>query len=180
MLPWSDFTKDAKTKLEETVVTFKSNNKVIDKPKNIYTKFEPVLNSDGEQLFRDEEKTIPLFEKKEVRQRKPVNGKQWLSVRKSIFKEPQGLIYIKEIITKGFRTPKEMMDIVNIQMKRMKAQNTPAQKHTSYVYDQDAREIVHQIIIIMFLNCINYYIFQKRMNNQLINSHKYNPNKCQD
>ena len=69
-----------------------------------------------------------------------------MAVRKSMFKEPQGLIYIKEIITKSFRAPKEMLDIVTLQIKRMEAQNTPAQKNTSYIYDQDTREIVKQII----------------------------------
>jgi uncharacterized FlaG/YvyC family protein len=39
-----------------------------------------------------------------------------------------------------------MLDIVKLQIKRMEAQNTPAQKNTSYIYDQDIRKIVKQII----------------------------------
>ena len=68
-----------------------------------------------------------------------------MAIRQSLFKEPQGLIYIKEIIEKPFRTPKEMLDIVKLQIKRMAAQNTPAQKNTDYIYDQDTRELVKQI-----------------------------------
>src|SRR5690606_10463449 len=67
-------------------------------------------------------------------------------VRKSLFKEPQGIIYIKEIETKSFRTPNDILKIVNLQMERMKAQNTPKQKTTSYIYDQDVRELIKQII----------------------------------
>lgn len=145
-LPWESFTKDAKEKLEQTVVTFKSYNKVIDKPKNIYTKYDLALGANGEQLFRDSNKTIPLFEKNSVKQKKPINGKKWMSVRQSLFKEPQGLIFIKEVIIKSFRTPKEMLEIVKLQIKRMEAQNTPAQKNTSYIYDQHIRELVKQII----------------------------------
>jgi len=38
------------------------------------------------------------------------------------------------------------MDIVKLQITRMKAQNTPNQKNTSYIYDQETREIVKNII----------------------------------
>ncbi len=145
-LPWEMFTKDAGEKLEETIVTFKSYNKVIDKPKNIYTKWEPILDAKGNQLFADNEKKYPLFEKTNVKQTKPTNGKKWLAIRQSLFKEPQGLIYIKEIIVKPFRTSKEMLDIVKLQIKRMDAQNTPAQKNTDYIYDQDTRELIKKII----------------------------------
>lgn len=126
--PWTSFTEDARKKLEEAVVTFKSNNKVVTKPKNRYTLWQ---EKDGK------------FEKIEKEQ-KP--NKEWMAVRKSIFKEPQGLIYIKEIITKSFRTPKEMLDMIKLQIKRMEAQNTPAQKNTSYIYDQHIRKIVKRIV----------------------------------
>lgn len=146
-LPWESFTKEAKEKLEQTVVTFKSYNKVIDKPKNIYTKFEPVLDSNGEQLFSDNGKTIPLFEKKEVKQVKPTNGKQWISVRQSLFAEqPHGKVYMKEIIEKSFETPNQMLEIIKLQIEREKAQNTPLQMTASYIYDKDTRELVKKKI----------------------------------
>ena len=126
--PWPSFTEESRHKLEECIVTYKSYNHVITKPQNKYTSWE---DKSGK------------WEKVEKHQEP---NKNWMSVRKSMFKEPQGLIFIKEIITKSFRTPKEMLDIVKLQMNRMNAQNTSAQKNTSYIYDQDTRDIIKQII----------------------------------
>lgn len=127
-LPWKSFAKDAKEKLEQTIVTFKSNNKIFTKPFNQYQKWQ-LVNGQWEKVFVKQEA-----------------NKNWLAVRKSLFKEPQGIIYIKEIETKSFRTPNDILKIVNLQMERMKAQNTPKQKTTSYIYDQDVRELIKQII----------------------------------
>ena len=127
-IPWPSFTEESRNKLEETIVTFKSYNQVITKPQNKYSSWE---DKNGK------------WEKVEKYQ---AANKNWMSVRKSLFKEPQGLIYIKEIVTKSFRTPKEMLDIVKLQIKRMEAQNTPAQKNTSYIYDQEIREEIKRII----------------------------------
>jgi CRISPR-associated endonuclease Csn1 len=127
-LPWETFTKEAKEILEETVVTFKSNNKVFSNPLNKYQKWQLV---DG--------KWEKVFVKQEA-------NKKWFAVRKSLFKEPQGIIYIKEIETKSFRTPNDILKIVKLQIERMNAQNTPKQKTTSYIYDQETREVVKQVI----------------------------------
>lgn len=142
-LPWAEFTRDTKEKLEETIVTFKSNNKVIDKPKNIYKKWNPIRDNNGIQKFSDTEKQIPLYELASVKQEANPN---WMSVRQSLFKEPQGLINIKEIILRGFRTPNERLEIFKLQIKRNDVQNTPAQKTTAYIYDQHLREKINQII----------------------------------
>lgn len=127
-LPWKTFTKEAKERLEQTIVTFKSNNKIFSKPLNKYQKWQ-LLNGKWEKVLVKQE----------------VN-KNWLAVRKSLFKEPQGIVYIKEIETKSFRTPNEIFKIIELQMERMKAQDTPKQKTASYIYDQEAREVVKQII----------------------------------
>lgn len=129
-LPWEKFTEEARKKLEETIVSFKTNTKVTTKPYNKYSKWEQ--QSDG------------TYEKKYDNKQKP--NPRWMAVRKSMFKEPQGIVYIKEIVTKSFRTPKEMMDIVMLQIARMKVQNTSEQKNTSYIYDQETREIIKNII----------------------------------
>ncbi len=127
--PWEKFTEEARNKLEETIVSFKTNNKVVSKPNNRTTYWK--LDTDGSW-------------KKEIKQQK--ENPKWMAVRKSMFKEPQGIIFIKEIEIKSFRTPKEMMDIVKLQMYRMEVQNTPRQKNTSYIYDSETREIVKNII----------------------------------
>lgn len=127
-LPWVTFTKEAKERLEQTIVTFKSNNKVFSKPLNKYQKWQ-LVNGKWEKVFVKQE-----------------TNKKWLAIRKSLFKEPQGIVYIKEIETKSFRTANEILKIIDLQMERMKAQNTPKQKTASYIYDKEAREVVKHII----------------------------------
>lgn len=131
-LPWDSFTKDAKERLQEMIVTFKSSNNVISKPFNRYLKW---------QLEKGK------WELKPVKQVKPtVTNKKWLSVRKSLFKEPQGTIYIKEIHTKELNSLRDILEVVKIQIEREKVQNTSEQKTTSYIYDQDYREDFKELI----------------------------------
>ncbi len=131
-LPWEKFTENAKNKLQEMIVTFKSNNNAISKPFNKYLKWK--LKNGKWEL--DVEK-----------QKQPVDpDKKWLAVRQSLFKEPQGIIYIKEIQTKELNNLKDILSVVKLQMERDKAQNTPAQKTTSYIYDQDYREDFKELI----------------------------------
>lgn len=126
-LPWELFTKEAKEKLEQTIVTFKSYNKVIDKPKNRYTKW--VLKEDKWVLTDKEKDCI----------QKPNNN--WMTVRQSLFKEPQGLVYLKE---KKF-VP--VLDAFKIQIERFKVEHDKEKrKIASYVYDQTARPIIKEII----------------------------------
>lgn len=127
-LPWPSFTEDTRKKLEETIVTFKTYNQAIVRPRNRYTKWEE-KNGKWEKVEKDQEP-----------------NKKWMSIRKSLFKEPQGVVYIKELVRKPFRTPNEILNIIELQLKRMEAQNTPAQKRTSYIYDQDTREIVKGLL----------------------------------
>jgi CRISPR-associated endonuclease Csn1 len=121
--PWEKFTKEAKEKLCETIVTFKSNNKVVSKPANKYVKW-----------FKSNES----WEKKEVFQ-KP--NSRWMAVRKSMFKEPQGIIWLKE------KKEVSVLDAFKIQIERMKVeQDKEKRKTASYVYDQLARQNLKQII----------------------------------
>ncbi len=123
-LPWVNFTKDAKEKLNESIVTFKSNNKVISKPFNKYIKW--VQNGNG------------TWEKKECYQ---ASNKKWMAVRKSMFKEPQGIIWIKE------KRNVPILEAFKIQIERMKVEHdSEKRKITSYVYDQLARPIIKDII----------------------------------
>lgn len=122
-LPWEDFTKDAKEKLSETIVTFKSNNRVVSKPSNKYVKW---IQNNGS------------WEKREVVQ-KP--NKRWMAVRKSMFKEPQGIIWLKE------KREVDIKTAFRIQIERMKVENdNEKKKNTSYVYDKLARQNMTQII----------------------------------
>ncbi|HEU5364124.1 MAG TPA: HNH endonuclease domain-containing protein [Hanamia sp.] len=121
--PWESFTKDAKDKLEETIVTFKTNNKIISAPKN-RTAYLKVENGKA---------------KREYREQQP--NKKWMAVRRSMFKEPQGIVYLKEVYEE-----KSILKAIEIQINKMLVQNTPAMKLQSYVYDKEAREIIRALI----------------------------------
>jgi CRISPR-associated endonuclease Csn1 len=122
-LPWQDFTKDAKEKLSETIVTFKTNTKIVSKPANKYVKW---VQKNG-------------VWKKEVLPQK--SKKRWLAVRKSMFKEPQGIIFIKE------KRKVSVFDAFKIQIDRMKVEHDNGRRRTtSYVYDKLARQYVIAII----------------------------------
>lgn len=121
-LPWEGFQKEAKDKLNEIIVSFKTNNKVISKPKNKYLHWE-------------------YKEGKWVKELKPQkDNKKWLSVRKSMFKEPQGIIYLKEI------EEKKIIDAVNIHKERQKGANDESGKPRAYIYDKIIREQIKMLI----------------------------------
>ena len=127
--PWESFTEDAKENLSTIITSIKANNKVVSKPKNKYQKWV--------------EKEPNKWVKESVKQEKPKDpSKKWLAVRKSMFKEPQGIIYLKEVYEE-----KSIDKAVEIQMNRMKVQNTPAMNIASYIYDKEAREIARTLIL---------------------------------
>ncbi len=124
--PWPAFTKDAKDKLEEIIVSIKANNKLVSKPRNKYLRWE---NENG------------VWIKKYIAQHKPKEqGKHWTAIRKSLFKEPQGIIYLKEI------KEVKVIDAVTIQLEYMEVENTDKVKTASYIYDKEARKLIKQII----------------------------------
>lgn len=132
-LPWDTFTKDAKEKLQEMIVTFKCRNNAFSKPFNKYMKW---------QLEKGK------WELKPVKQVRPTdNDKKWLAVRQQLFDEqPLGIVCLKEIQTRELNNLNDILKIVEIQIKRDKAQNTPEQKTASYIYDQDYREDFKEFI----------------------------------
>lgn len=77
--PWSNFAKDAKNKLEETIVTFKNNGNIVSKPQNKFVKWHTENDKPSKRTFGQ----------------KP--NPRWMAVRRSMFKEPQGVIYLKEV-----------------------------------------------------------------------------------
>lgn len=119
--PWSNFTKDAKDKLEETVVTFKNNSKIISKPQNKY-------------IHGYTEKGRPVkFEQKE--------NVRWMAVRRSMFKEPLGVKWLKE--TKDV----SVLDAFKIEVERQLLDADKEKRKTaSYIYDKHARQAIKEII----------------------------------
>lgn len=123
-LPWNTFAKDAKAKLEETVVTFKSKNKLITRPYNRYLKWIKKQNGELQKLALKQK----------------ANSK-WMAVRKSLFKIPQGIVWIKEkkevAVKKAFRIQIERMQVEHDKEKR---------RFAPYIYDQAVRPFMKQII----------------------------------
>ncbi len=76
-LPWKTFTKDAKLKLEEIVVSFKNKIRVLQRGRNKYWKWV-------EENGRWVKKLVPQ------------DNSKLFTVRKSLFKEPSGIINIAE------------------------------------------------------------------------------------
>lgn len=78
VLPWPTFTKDAREALEQTIVSHKNRTRLVTKGFNVITKY--VQDEDGKWI------------KKAIKQDKG----QLLSIRKSMFKEPLGKIWLAE------------------------------------------------------------------------------------
>lgn len=76
-LPWRSFTKDAKEKLQEIIVSFKNKIRVVQRGRNRYLKWVE-LNG------------------KWVKRLVPQDNSKLFTIRKSLFKEPSGIINIAE------------------------------------------------------------------------------------
>ncbi|MFT4095167.1 MAG: HNH endonuclease domain-containing protein [Niabella sp.] len=118
--PWNNFTKDARGKLEEVIVSFKTNNKIISQPKNRTTYY----NAELKKVFK-EQKTNP----------------KWMAVRRSMFKEPLGVIWVKEI------KEVSVLEAFSIHIERKLANSDKEKRKTApYIYDKQARLIIDDIV----------------------------------
>lgn len=121
--PWDNFTKETKEELEKLIVSFKTNNKIISQPKNRTTSFK-IENGKIKKEYK-EQKANP----------------KWISVRKSMFKEPLGVIWLKE--TKDV----SVFDAFKIHIeKKITDTDKEKRKTASYVYDKQARQIIDDIV----------------------------------
>jgi CRISPR-associated endonuclease Csn1 len=126
MQPWPLFTKEAKEKLNEIIVSHKTTNRVVTKPFNNYLKW---TEKDG------------IYIKEIVKQLQPKDfDKSWTAVRRSMFKEPQGIIYLKEIVQK------KLTDAIAIQIKKDQTLNKKGQQPADYIYDQRIRPEIKTLI----------------------------------
>ncbi len=122
-LPWENFTLHAKNKLEEIIVSFKTNNRIISQPKN------------KTAYFKKTEGKI----KKEYKWQQ--SNPKWMAVRKSMFKEPLGFIWIKEIKEVG------VFDAFKVHIEKKQLDlDIEKRKTASYVYDKKARLIIDDIV----------------------------------
>lgn len=121
--PWENFTKDAKDKLNEIIVSFKTNNKIISQPQN-RTAYLKTENGKVRKEYK-EQKTNP----------------KWMAVRRSMFKEPLGVIWLKKIKDVSVK------DAFLIEIERQLIDTDKEKRKTaSYIYDKYARQIIKTII----------------------------------
>ncbi len=120
--PWESFANDCKNELERIIVTFKANNKIFSKPFNRYCKWEL---KDGKWI-----KTL----------KKQKSNRNWIAVRRSLFKQPQGTIYIKQI------TEKSLKEALKLEIERYKNNYDRTAGTKNYVYDKEARELLKLLI----------------------------------
>lgn len=120
--PWEGFADDCKSEIEKIIVTFKANNKIFTKPFNRYFKWELV---DGKW-------------KKVLKKQK--NNWKWMAVRKSLFKQPQGTIYLKQINERSIK------EALKLEIERYKNNYEKSGSTMSYVYDKEVREILKAVI----------------------------------
>lgn len=124
--PWPAFTKDAFQKLKEIIVSHKATNRVVTKPFNKYLKW---IETDG------------VYAKEIVRQKTPEGeNKHWKAIRRSMFKEPQGVVYLKEVVSK------KINDAIAIQIKKQETQNKKGSQPADYIYDQAIRPQIKFLI----------------------------------
>lgn len=126
-LPWPTFTKEAKEKLDQVIVSHKSTNRIIKgKPLNKYTKY--VQQADGSW-------------KKEVVKQQPSNNPEkqpWIGVRKSLFKEPLGVINLRE-----YKEVASVRDVVKLQLEAMQSDN---KMMSNQIADKKLRKQVEELI----------------------------------
>lgn len=121
--PWRGFTKDVKKMLDSTIVSFKPSTPILSSPSNCTQHYD--LKDGKPQKSYKEQKSNP----------------RWMAVRRSMFKEPQGIIYLKEIYQET-----SILKAIEIQIDRMIVQDTPEMRIAAYVYDQEARQIIKNLI----------------------------------
>lgn len=121
--PWRGFTKDVKKMLDSTIVSFKPSTPILSRPSNRTQHY--VLKEGKPQKAYKDQKSNP----------------RWMAVRRSMFKEPLGLRWIKEVkevsVKEAFAVEidRQLID-----------QDKNLRKTAAYIYDKSARHAIKQII----------------------------------
>lgn len=118
VLPWQGFPKEAKDKLNEIIISHKNRNRVLTKGFNLYTKW---VLEEGK------------WKKKLLKQDK---GKL-ISIRKSLFKEPFGKVYLAN--KKSVNT-KKAIEYQYEYLTNFKSKKQPR------IFDRDLRKHVNELI----------------------------------
>ncbi len=125
VLPWNTFTKEAREALSQIIISHKNTTKSVTKGFNLYTKY--VKDDNGK------------WAKKVVKQDSQTNGEfKLLSVRKSMFKEPLGIVKIRQ-----YRNAISLKEALQIQLKFIQDFQSKTQ---SRIANKELREKVNIIL----------------------------------
>ena len=129
--PWVNFTQDASSALNEIVVSFKKNNRVINKTSNLY------------QIWKKDGNGKPI-EKEFVRQSK---GETW-AIRKSMHKATvSGIVQLRQIkeqvqLSAAIDKYEMIVDkVIKAEVKKLIEQNTDTKKIQKYLKDKGISKI---------------------------------------
>jgi len=122
--PWPNFTKDAKDKLCEVIISHKYNNRVLRKPHNRYWKWEKQPDGNWKKILKKQQE-----------------NDLWRTVKLAMFNEnPQGSIFIKE------PKPVKPIDAIKIQIERAKGIKDDLGKPRDYIYDKHSRKQIIEVV----------------------------------
>ncbi len=122
ILPWPEFTKDSKEQLRQVIISYKANNRVLSTPHNRYWKWEQQPDGNWKKVLK-----------------KQKQNERWKAVKKSMFLEPCGQIYLKEIKEVSIK------NAIQIQLEREKGTKDNLGKPRDYIYDKVLREKIRKI-----------------------------------
>ncbi|MEW5799344.1 MAG: type II CRISPR RNA-guided endonuclease Cas9 [Bacteroidota bacterium] len=121
--PWDNFTLDVKNRLLSCVVSFKESAPIITNPYNKYEKWEK-KNGKWQKVSRVQEQ-----------------NERWKAVRRSMFKEPIGTVWIKKVKEVGIK------EAIKIQAYWNEIKNNPELKrNAAYIYDDHAQKSLERVI----------------------------------
>ncbi len=122
-LPWENFTSEVKSKLLSCVVSYKESKPILSNPFNKYLKWE-YKNGKWQKEFVIQNK-----------------NDRWKAVRRSMFKEPIGTVWIKKIKEVSLR------EAIKIQAIWEEVKNDPVRKKKEkYIYDDYAQKVIAKVV----------------------------------
>lgn len=122
-LPWANFTSEVKNKLLSCVVTYKDSKPILSDPFNKYEKWK---YKNGKW-----QKELEIQKKND----------RWKAIRRSMFKEPIGTVWIKKIREVSLK------EAIKIQAIWEEVKNDPIlKKKAKYIYDDYAQKVIERVV----------------------------------
>ncbi|MDH7606057.1 MAG: hypothetical protein QHH13_14245, partial [Melioribacter sp.] len=134
-LPWENFIKDAKDALESCIISYKESKPIVTKP---YNKYEKWVIENGKPV-------------KKICHQLRNGGGRWLAIRRSMFKQPLGIVWLKRI------KPVSIKEALRIQTQWNEIKDDPQlKKNKPYVYDDYAQKYLDVVVEQLNLSSQNF------------------------